>query len=238
MQAMVVRSTDDIFWSTEEPYMPPELNERLRAFLDDRDIEKEEGITLRNIADALMAHISEDRDERHKDRQTFEEHRRQFYVQIEKSEQDRTRSEQDRISAQEERERDRETAARHHSAIKSTLDIHANRIERLEKARTPSGSELVPFAEKEEPSFHEWNDLLAKAGAALSQRVKDPKDRMDSLRAAAIAKDVLAASQTESKAKAYDAWMNRSGKVAFEIVKLALAAGAGLLAAKYGLHIL
>ena len=70
---------------------------------------------------------------------------------------------------------------------------HAARITALEVAMQESRykSAMIPVIAEEEreerPSKHEWDEILAKAGEELSKRVKDPKDRIDSIRARQIA---------------------------------------------------
>lgn len=46
-----------------------------------------------------------------------------------------------------------------------------------------------------ETSSHDWTELLATAGKELTARVRDPRDKLDSSRARAIAAEVVEASK-------------------------------------------
>lgn len=107
------------------------------------------------------------------------------------------------------------------------LPNHERRIRELE---------LGPMRE-EIPSSHEWNEELRNAGVILSQRVKDPKDRLDSQRAREIAREVIEGAKTADDARAFRALKSKGWSVALEILKLVIVALLGAAAAHYGLHV-
>jgi len=59
-------------------------------------------------------------------------------------------------------------------------------------------------ARPKEDSSHDWTEMLKAAGDQLSERVKDPGDKMSSDRARQIAEEAVKASKTKDKADAYD----------------------------------
>src|SRR5580698_6444654 len=63
------------------------------------------------------------------------------------------------------------------------LPALGGRVAALESARR----EGLPSVRPEASSWHDWDESLTKAAAVLSQRVKDPHDRLDSVRAREIA---------------------------------------------------
>ena len=119
---------------------------------------------------------------------------------------------------------------------------HAARITALEVAMQESRykSAMIPVIAEEEreerPSKHEWDEILVKAGEELSRRVKDPKDRIDSIRARQIAQEVYQSATTANDAHAFRALKSGTGKVLLEVLKWLVAFAVGLLAARYGLH--
>jgi hypothetical protein len=137
-----------------------------------------------------------------------------------------------------------------------TLDQLGHRVAVLESARpAPLVASLVPLAESgpterpplppplpievrdREHSSHEWDALFVQAGQVLSERVKDPRDRLDSKRARAIAKEVVEGVKEADDAKAFRTWKSRSLAIGFEVLKFVAAAAAGALAARYGLRV-
>jgi hypothetical protein len=88
----------------------------------------------------------------------------------------------------------------------------------------------------EAQSSHEWDELLHKAGTVLSQRVKDPRDRLDSNRARQIAQEVIETTKTADDALAFRSLKSRGWQIVFEILKWLAAAGVGFATAHWGLH--
>jgi hypothetical protein len=116
------------------------------------------------------------------------------------------------------------------------LPDHEKRINALEgKPRGQPNRETGDYR-GEMPSSHEWDEMLVKAGALLSQRVKDPRDRLDSNRAKEIAEGVILAAKTADDAKAFRSLKSRSRKIAWAIVKGLVTLALGALAARYGFH--
>lgn len=103
------------------------------------------------------------------------------------------------------------------------LPEHARRIGALEMGRG------VEFQ-----SSHDWNKLLEDAGTALSKRVKDPRDRLDSDRARKIAEEVVQGVKTADDAKAFRTWRSRGMSIAIETLKGVAILIAGAVAAHYG----
>jgi hypothetical protein len=81
------------------------------------------------------------------------------------------------------------------------------------------------------------NAILSEAGANLHNRVKDPKDRLDSMRAREIAKEVVEGVKTADDATAFRTWKKRGGAVAFEIVKVLIVLAIGAIAYRYGVKV-
>lgn len=77
-------------------------------------------------------------------------------------------------------------------------------------------------------------DLLQATGEVLSHRAKDPRDKMDSDRAKAIAREVYEASKNAEDAAALRGWRKRGWGIALEIVKVVIAAAVGAAAVKFG----
>lgn len=98
----------------------------------------------------------------------------------------------------------------------------------------PAPSPDAPRAEM--PSSHEWDAMLAKAGAELSRRVKDPADRMTSDRARQIAEEVIEGAKTANDAKAFQSLKSKGQKVVWSAVKAVVLLAIGAVAAHYGLH--
>ncbi len=96
--------------------------------------------------------------------------------------------------------------------------------------------ERLPSMRHEMPSSHEWDEMLVKAGTVLSQRVKDPRDRLDSNRARAIAEEVIKGAKVADDAQAFRGLKSRGQKIAWDIIKLLVATAVGALGAHYGLH--
>jgi hypothetical protein len=101
----------------------------------------------------------------------------------------------------------------------------ARRISRLEDQTQPSIR--PPSYRPAQQSSHEWDEMLVKAGHQLSERVRDPRDRLDSNRAREIAQEVLSASTTAADAKAFRTWRTRAGGLVFEVAKWGAVAGVG-----------
>lgn len=78
------------------------------------------------------------------------------------------------------------------------------------------------------------SDLLAATGEVLSHRARDPRDKMDSERAKAIAREVYEASKNAEDAQALRGWRKRGWGIALEVVKVVIAAAVGALAVKFG----
>jgi hypothetical protein len=112
-----------------------------------------------------------------------------------------------------------------------TISDHEKRITDLERAQ-----EMGPYRE-ETPSYHDWNELLAKAGTQLSRRVKDPRDSLNSERAREIAQEVVKGTKTADDAQAFQLLKSRGWKIAIEALKWIAVATASIVAAKYGFHI-
>lgn len=80
------------------------------------------------------------------------------------------------------------------------------------------------------------SDLLAATGEVLSHRARDPRDKMDSDRAKAIAREVYEASKNAEDAASLKAWRGRRWGVALEVFKVVIAAAVGAIVAHYGLR--
>ena len=90
-------------------------------------------------------------------------------------------------------------------------------------------------AEPEEPSIHEWNEILAAAGKNLSKTVKDPRTRFDSDRARAIAIEAVEKINAETKQAAeLNTWRRIKGlgpvigKAALKAIVPAIVGGAAI----------
>ena len=83
-------------------------------------------------------------------------------------------------------------------------------------------------------SSHDWTELMSEAGDALSKRVKDPRDRLDSDRARQIALEVVEGVKTVDDAKAFRSWKSRGRGLALEAIKAIAIAAASAVAAHYG----
>lgn len=103
------------------------------------------------------------------------------------------------------------------------IPAHRQRIAALER-RAEQGA----FDARQ--SSHDWNELLTNAGSVLSQRVKDPRDRLDSNRAREIAKEVFEGAKVAEDAKAFRTWKSRGVKVVLEIAKWVIPIAVGLAA--------
>jgi len=112
-----------------------------------------------------------------------------------------------------------------------TISDHEKRIADLERAR-----DMGPYRE-ESPSYHDWNELLTKAGSELSRRVKDPRDSLNSDRAREIAAEVVRGAKTVDDAQAFRLLKSRGGRIALEALKWISVAAASIIAARYGFHI-
>jgi hypothetical protein len=88
----------------------------------------------------------------------------------------------------------------------------------------------------ERQSSHEWDRMLIEAGQRLSQRVKDPQDRLDSNRARSIAKEVIEAAKTADDAAAFRKIKVSGWKIALEVLKVIAAALVGGAGVHFGLH--
>jgi len=113
----------------------------------------------------------------------------------------------------------------------SEVSVATRRLAVLEDRVT--AIETQPYR-AELPSSHDWDAMLVEAGKALSARVKDPRDKLDSNRARAIAQEVVDAASTVQDAKTLRAWKTTGGKIAIETLKVLLAAAVGALAVHYG----
>lgn len=129
-----------------------------------------------------------------------------------------------------------------------TLSNHEKRITALEhRGDAASAAPVIPpdrptvperlSQEAEESSWHEWDADFIKAAAELSRRVKDPKDRLDSVRAREIAQEVVTGTKVAEDAKSFRIIKKVGWRGALEIGKWILAAAAGAFGAKYGLHL-
>lgn len=129
--------------------------------------------------------------------------------------------------------------------LKAHADLE-NRLAALEKGRghaaiPPPAEEIhvsvaPPARDSESPrdSSHEFDEQMLAAARTLYERAKDPKDRLDSIRARQIAKEVVEATKIADDAKAFKIWKSRAAKIAFEIAKIlvpsAVSFGAGTAA--------
>jgi hypothetical protein len=100
----------------------------------------------------------------------------------------------------------------------------------------PEHARRLDALERREPlqSSHDWKTLMSEAGDALSKRVKDPRDRLDSDRARQIALEVVEGVKTVDDAKAFRTWKTRGRGLIIEAVKGVAIAVAGAVAAHYG----
>jgi hypothetical protein len=121
-------------------------------------------------------------------------------------------------------------------ALLTELPDHEQRIAALERKESRRQDSERPGARAERSSHHDWDPLLVEAGAMLAQRVKDPRDRMDSERARAIAKEVLVAAATADDAASFRSLKSRGQKIAWTAVKTLLTLAVGAAAAHYGLR--
>lgn len=119
-------------------------------------------------------------------------------------------------------------------ALLTELPNHEQRIAALERKENRRQDSEHPRAERS--SQHDWDPLLVEAGAMLAQRVKDPRDRMDSDRARAIAKEVLVAAATADDAASFRSLKSRGQKIAWTALKTLLTLAVGAAAAHYGLR--
>ena len=79
------------------------------------------------------------------------------------------------------------------------------------------GLKLGPMR-AEEISRHDWTEILTKAGAELTARVKDPRDQLTSERAKAIAETVVADAGKAARLAAWDARVAAAAKLAGKVI--------------------
>ena len=119
--------------------------------------------------------------------------------------------------------------------IMKDLSAHDRRITALEHANSQIPS--VPPMRDPESSWHDWDEALATARAELSRRVKDPKDRLDSIRAREIAQEVVRGVKTADDAQAFRVIKSRGWAVTLEVLKWLVAIVIISCAARCGLHL-
>lgn len=93
----------------------------------------------------------------------------------------------------------------------------------------------VPSIPAERESHHDWDDILQQAARTITERVKDPKDRLDSKRARAIAEEVVSSAKTASDAASFRAIKSNGVRWALEALKYIGVAIVTWLAAKHGI---
>ncbi len=125
--------------------------------------------------------------------------------------------------------------------IMTDLVNHDRRIAALEVGR-PSRPGHAPrvLSHEDEPepsSWHDYDQAIMDARAELSRRVKDPKDRLDSIRAREIAEEVVRGVKTADDAQTFRVIKSRGWSVALEVAKWLAAIVIITLAARCGLHI-
>jgi hypothetical protein len=121
-------------------------------------------------------------------------------------------------------------------SLLTELPDHEQRIATLERKESRRSDSERPGARAERSSHHDWDPLLVEAGAMLAQRVKDPRDRMDSDRARAIAKEVLVAAATADDAEAFRSLKKRGSKIAWEVAKAVVVAAVGAAITYFTVH--
>ena len=125
---------------------------------------------------------------------------------------------------------------------------HERRIIALEAARLRAAGHDIPLqpgeersagsdSQPERKSYHEWDQILGSVSGELARRVKDPRDRMTSDRAAAIAKQVFKQVKTDEDAQTLRTIKSKGWSTALEIAKWVALLAAGALAAHYGLPV-
>lgn len=130
---------------------------------------------------------------------------------------------------------------RHSDEVRRFLDDTAKRDEAILKdltglRRRVDSLELGPVRD-EAISHHDWNEAFEQAGREISRRVKDPKDRLDSERARAIAQEVVEGAKTVNDAKMFRWLKAQTGTWGLEALKWLALLLAGAIAAHYGLHL-
>lgn len=98
----------------------------------------------------------------------------------------------------------------------------------------PAAPEGLPPMRPPASSVHEWSPMLAEADRILAERMRDPKDRMDSMRARAIAKEVVEGVKTAEDAASFRGLKQGSKKLLFQALSLLVAAGVGAAIAGFG----
>jgi hypothetical protein len=126
----------------------------------------------------------------------------------------------------------RRTADDEKTILLADLSDQNRRIKELEVMASPRERHAY---RDEAISSHEWNKALEEAGAVLSQRVKDPHDRLDSARAREIAREVVSGAKTAEDAQSFRKLKSRGWMIAVEIAKILGGVLLGALAARYGL---
>lgn len=85
-------------------------------------------------------------------------------------------------------------------------------------------------------SYNVLDATMREAVDTLYARAKDPRDKMDSERARAIAKEVVETARDAADAKELRAWRTRRWSMLLKIVEVLIAAAVGAAAAHYGLQ--
>jgi hypothetical protein len=121
--------------------------------------------------------------------------------------------------------------------IMTTVSGFDGRLQTLEGARPPPPPPYPPLPpmRAESPSSSELIEMFANAGKTLTDRIKDPRDSLNSDRARKIAGEMIEQAKVADDASAFRKWRARGGSVVFEVVKLALAVAVAALAYKCGL---
>ena len=125
--------------------------------------------------------------------------------------------------------------------IMSDLVNHDRRIAALEVGRTSHpghAPRVLSHEDNPEPSsWHDYDQAIMDARAELARRVKDPKDRLDSIRAREIAEEVVKGVKTADDAQTFRLIKSRGWSVALEVAKWVAAVVVIAAAARCGLHV-